>query len=370
MSDKNNLDERISKSVRDLKPYTVPSVKCRIRLDGNESPYNLSDVLAGNLSKSLSAVEINRYPDSSASELRQMISSQTGVPPEGIMLGNGSDELIQIIVECFTGKSGCILVPRPTFSMYRISGNVLGKEVIEVELDDSFDLDTIAIKGMIDKKDPDIFFFATPNNPTANRFSEDRIVDIIDSTSGIVVIDEAYFDYQGDSLLKLIEGNENVIVLRTVSKIGFASLRLGIMLSNEIITRQVNKARLPYNINSISLSVGSVIFENMDLVNEKIEIIKKERERVSEALAGIRGISVYPSDANFLLVDVGDSKKIFDELIKRDILVRRLQGDERLHRCLRVTIGKPEENDELISALSHIFLSQVDIIDKKNRKNK
>jgi len=357
MPDKKNTEERISKSIRDLKPYSVPEIQCRIRLDGNESPYNLLNTISDEIYESVSRIELNRYPDSTTRELREKISSQTGVPTGGILLGNGSDELIQMIIECYTGKSGCILMPKPTFSMYRISGMVLGKEVSEVDLDESFDLDTEAIKEVISEKDPDLFFFATPNNPTSNRFSRGRIVEIIESTSGIVVLDEAYFDYQGDTLLPLIETYENVVVLRTMSKIGFASLRLGIMLCKECIIHQVNKARLPYNINSLSLVLASLVYEKYDIVQEKIELVKQERERLSIALAGINGISVYPSDANFLLLDVGDSQRVFDELVKRDILVRKLHGTQRLENCLRITVGTPNENDELIEALSDISLS-------------
>ncbi len=357
MSERMNKDiqHRLSTNIKGLSAYSVPHIDCRIKLDGNESPFNVVTQMGEAYPRELSGIDLNRYPDSSYYEVRNKISRQTGIPVEGIVLGNGSDELIQMLVQCYTGHSGTVLVPRPTFSMYRISSITLGKEVIEADLDKSFDLDRDLIGNEIQENDPDLFFFASPNNPTGNSFSEHKIIEIAESTSGIVVIDEAYFEYCGKTFVPLIGQYENIVVLRTMSKIGFAALRLGILLSSEDVAEQINKVRLPYNINSLSAQIASNVYDNYEYINKNVEIIKSEREKLSDSLDKVDGLEVYPSDANFLLVRTEDSATVFDELVKRDILVRKIDGFDRLSNCLRITVGTPDENQALVEALSDIF---------------
>ena len=354
---RSDIENRLSPNIRGLEAYKVPDIDCSIRLDGNESPFNVAWQLPETFVDELTEIEFNRYPDSSHEELRDKIYRHIGIPAEGIVLGNGSDELIQMIIQCFAGKTGRVLVPAPTFSMYKLSAIALGKEVVEVDLDESFNLDLDRIMEVIKKQDPDILFFASPNNPTSNIFSEDRLIKITEATSGLVVIDEAYIEYYGRSLMWLLGDYDNVIVLRTMSKIGFAALRLGILFSSPYIAEQINKVRLPYNISSLSYKLATRVFENYDQVEKNIDIIKSERDIMYDSLSKISGVDVYPSDANFLLVDVGDSSYVFNELVKRDILVRKLDSSERLNNCLRITVGNPDENRALVNALSDIFSS-------------
>lgn len=362
---KKDIRQRVNTGIRELSAYSVPHIDCSIKLDGNESPFNLFGGIWELNSKWISDIELNRYPDPSCAELREKISAHTGVQQDGITLGNGSDELIQMLAECFTGGSGTVLVPTPTFSMYRISSTALGAEVIQTELDEAFDIAPGPIKKIIYEHDPDLLFFATPNNPTGNCFSKNRLKEVIEATSGLVVLDEAYCDYSGVSYLDLLDQYENVVVLRTMSKIGFAALRLGILLSSPVIAAEINKVRLPYNINTMSQVIASRVFDNYEVVERKVEIITQEREKLYRSISEIEGAEIYPSDANFFLVRVGDSNAVFEELVKRSILVRRMDGVERLSDCLRITVGKPEENSALVDALSDIFSSQVDIVNKK-----
>lgn len=351
---KKDVRERLNSKIRELSAYSVPHIDCSIKLDGNESPFNVVTQMKGLYPRELADIDLNRYPDPSYQELRNKISAQAGIPPEGIVLGNGSDELIQMLIQCYTGRSGTILVPSPTFSMYRISGIAMGKEVVEVDLDESFDLDLELIKEKIGENDPDLFFFASPNNPTGNSFSEQKIIEIAESTSGVVVIDEAYFEYCGKTYLPLLKQYENVVILRTMSKIGFAALRLGILISCEDVAREINKVRLPYNINSLSAQIASRVYDNYEYINRNVGIIREEREKLYDSLGKIEGIKVYPSDANFLLISTRDSTAVFEELVKRDILVRKIDGVQMLSNCLRITVGTHDENRALVAALSDI----------------
>ncbi|MCY4263168.1 MAG: histidinol-phosphate transaminase [Candidatus Dadabacteria bacterium] len=357
MSDEGSIKNRIPRKVRSVSAYSVPRIDCSVRLDGNESPYDLEAEEKLALSKRLAKLPLNRYPDPEALELRTSLSRSSGFPVDGILLGNGSDEIIQIIVEVFGGKSGRVLVPFPTFSMYRITSLILGKQVTEVELDENFDIDIEQTLETIRTEDPDIIFLATPNNPTGNCFSEEKVLEILEASDGAVVVDEAYCDFSKKSYIAHIDKYENLLVLRTMSKVGFAGVRLGILFARPQITHEVNKARLPYNINSFSQDVLSFVLENPEVTQRKIGLILRERERLRGELKRIGKINVYPTDANFFLVRVPDADSLFEELIRKDILVRRFRGEGRLVNCLRITVGTREENDQLVQALVKIFPS-------------
>ena len=357
MSDTDSIKSRISGNVRSISAYSVPRIDCSIRLDGNESPYDLEGEEKLALCERLAKLPVNRYPDPEALELRTSLSRVVGFPADGILLGNGSDEIIQMIVEVFAGKSGRVLVPSPTFSMYRITSLVLGKQVTEVELDENFDINVEQTLETIRTEDPDIVFLATPNNPTGNSFSEEKVLEILEASGGAVVVDEAYCDFSKKSYIPHIDKYENLLVLRTMSKIGFAGARLGIFFAQPQIADEVNKARLPYNINSFSQDVMSFALGNPEVIERKIGLVLSERERVRSLLERIKEIHVYPTDANFFLVRVPDADSLFEELARNDILVRRFRGEGRLADCLRITVGTRKENDRLIEALVGIFSS-------------
>ena len=221
----NKSAERINSRILDIDSYSVPDIKCKVRLDGNESPFPTDKDILEQIYEKLGSVELNRYPDPDCGRLKEIVSKQTGFSKNGILFGNGSDELIQMLIETFTGKSGVVLVPTPTFSMYGLTSFILNNRVIESELDTEFDLDVEDIPSKIGEYNPDLMFFASPNNPTGNAFSTDKIIKVVESTTGVVVVDEAYFDYYGATVIPEIEKYDNLVVLRTLSKIGFASCR-------------------------------------------------------------------------------------------------------------------------------------------------
>lgn len=359
MSVSDSIRSRICENVRNMSSYSVPRAECAVKLDGNESPYDIAAEFRRDVFDRLRSIEINRYPDPEAVSLRAALGRSESFPREGILLGNGSDEFIQMIVAALTGKTGRVLVPSPTFSMYRLTSLVLGKEVVETELDGNFDIDVADAAETIRREDPDVVFLATPNNPTGNSFSEDRVLEIVERSAGVVVVDEAYFDFSGKSYLPHVEKHENLMVMRTMSKTGFAGARLGMLFARPELAGEVNKTRMPYNINSFSQAVMSFVLERPEAVREKADLVLAERRRLGEELSRLDGLRVYPTDANFFLVEVADADLVFDELVKKDVLVRRFENPPRLRDCLRVTVGTREENERLVSALVGVFSAQV-----------
>jgi histidinol-phosphate aminotransferase len=349
---------RVRKGIQRLSAYSVPHVECRVKLDGNESPFSLPPEILEKVLEEIKSIPINRYPDPGGEVLREKISRVTGFASERIVLGNGSDELIGVLMTTFSGGTGAVLYPVPTFSMYRIMGTTLELELIQVELDEGFDIDVEATLKEMRRKNPDLIFLASPNNPTGNRFSNERVLEVLSSSNGIVVLDEAYCDFSGRTFLPLIEKYENLVVLRSMSKVGFAGIRIGMLFGRGEIVREINKVRLPYNVNSFSQRIAEVILDSAGFVEINAQLIKVERDRVYKALKLVNGVEVYPTDANFILFRVNDADGVFGKLIERGVLIRNFNSPGRLKNCLRVTIGTPEENDAFLTALGEILSSK------------
>jgi len=349
--------DRVNPEILEINSYSVPKIECSIRLDGNESPFETNPEILSLISNEIASIELNRYPDPESTDLKKIISEKFNFPVDGLLIGNGSDELIQMLIETVTGKSGVVLVPSPTFSMYGLTSHILNNKVIETDLDENYDLDTEDILNKIKQHDPDLLFFASPNNPTGNAFSTDKIIEVIEASSGIVVVDEAYFDYYGKTFISLIHKYNNLVVLRTLSKIGFAAIRLGVLFGSEEIVGQVNKTRLPYNINTVSQKIAEIVLSNEELLKENYSKITRERERIFTELNKLKDIIVCPSDANFFLIQVPDADFCFEEMAEKDILIRNLSNSGRLSGCIRVTIGTTEENNAFLEAISAISFS-------------
>ncbi len=349
------VEKRVKRNIKELEAYSVPHIDCSIKLDGNESPFQLPPDIGEKLGESLIGVDIHRYPDPEATKLREKIARASGAPTEGVVLGNGSDELIGMLILACTGSTGRVLYPTPTFSMYGLTATAMGAETLEVPLDLNFDIDLQSTLESIDKSDPDLIFLASPNNPTGNAYSEDRIKSIIEKAEGIVVVDEAYSDFSGHTFMPLLENNENLVIMRTLSKVGFAGLRLGMLYAKPQLVRELNKVRYPYNINSLSQAAAELVLDNHEFVSENIQLIIRERGRVMGELQSIEGIEPFPTDANFILFRVAEADRIFSELTERDILIRNFNKPGRLENCMRVTIGTPKENDAFLKALRDLL---------------
>lgn len=352
-------------NINSLPAYQAKEIPCRVKLDANESPYGLLPevlaILGSRKGRNLFS-RVNRYPDPEAGSLKKVISGNLKVRPGNLLQGNGSDELIYYLIITFGGP---VLFPTPTFSMYGIIAQAIGEEKIGVPLDEEFDLDMKSMLREIRQKKPKLIFLSTPNNPTGNCFSSDRILKIIDSggsSHSVVVIDEAYQPFASEKgFIPLLKDYENLLIMRTLSKIGLAGLRAGFLIGDQKIINEVNKVRLPFNLNSLSQAIAEEVMRRRgDVLKQNTKSVISERGRLFRELSEIRGVKPYPSEANFILFRTADPGVIYEGLLNKGVLVRNMKGV--VDGCLRVTVGTPEENRIFISALKRV------VGDRKRKK--
>ncbi len=337
-----NIKKLVKPNVLSLTAYQAKEVSCKVKLDANESPYGY---------KVLKTVSTNKYPDPEAGELRNLVAKDLKVKADCILHGNGSDEIIQYLITTFGGP---VLYPTPTFSMYGIISQALDERHISIPLDTEFDLDTAAMLKLIKKEKPKLIFLSSPNNPTGNSFSSDRIMKILKHSKGLVIVDEAYQQFSDkSSFIPLLKEYRNLVVLRTLSKIGLAGLRIGFMVADPEIIHEVNKVRLPFNVNALSQKAAVDILRNTKELKSSLRSIITERKRLFKAMDNMEGISTFPSDANFILFKTENADAVFNGLLKKGILIRNMTG--AVKDCLRVSIGTPRENDLFMKALKQVL---------------
>jgi histidinol-phosphate aminotransferase len=338
-----------------MRAYEAEDAGRLVKLDANENPYPPPAALRERIAGAAAALDLNRYPDPDAVSLRALLAARSGWRADGILLGNGSDELIVLLLAACGAEAATLLVPTPTFSMYRHIALTMGWRVEEVPLAAGFALDEEALLAGAARTQPRLSVFASPNNPTGNLFERTVLERYLAAASGVVVIDEAYHDFAGASVVPLLERHPNLVVLQTLSKIGLAGLRLGMLLAAPDLVHELNKVRLPYNVGAFPQAAARIVLENAGFLEGQVRAIRGERERVAGALGGLEGVRVFPSDANFLLFRTSkESRAVFEGLRKRGVLVRDLGGRPGpLHGCLRVTIGTAEENQAFLEALPH-----------------
>jgi histidinol-phosphate aminotransferase len=345
----------INPQVRKLSAYQVDETSVRIKLDAMESPFSMPEAVRKELASVVRKVPINLYPDPSGKAVKNAIASYWKMKPEQMILGNGSDELIQAIILAFGGP---VVVPTPTFAMYDITSRALGQNVVSVPLDDAFELDADRLLRKAKESRAKVIFLACPNNPTGNRFSDKAIRKVLEKADAAVVIDEAYFSFSGTTLLPFLKKHPNMIILRTLSKIGFAGLRIGVLTASREIVDELNKIRLPYNINSLSQAVAVTALKHRDVIERQISLLISEREKLYNALSGLEGVTAYPSETNFILFRTRkDATGIQAKLKQAGILIKNLNKPGPLKNCLRVTIGTPAENREFLATLKKILMA-------------
>ena len=348
---------RIKQSLKNFDSYVPDEIDFLFRLNANESPFDETQSIIENLSaktkkKFLELNSINRYPDPNQNILRQKTSKFYKVNQNQIIFGNGSDELILYLLLVLTGKTATIIHLEPSFSMYKILSSATGNRTIKVDLDKNFQINMRDMLIKIKKYNPDLIFIPTPNNPTGNSFNQEDIKKIIKSSKGLVVIDEAYADYSSHSYLPMLKRNSNLLIMKTMSKVGFASLRLGYLIGNSKIISEINKIRLPYNISTLSQLIACDYFDNQKSIKRKIQIIKSERTRLVKFLEDRTNFDVYPTDSNFILIRTTKSKSLNNFLKTQSIVLRSFNSNKELKNCLRITVGSPKENNKLIRAIS------------------
>ncbi len=354
-----DIEHWVRPEIRALSAYHVPEPGDCIKLDAMENPYQWPPELVTAWLERLRCVSLNRYPDPSAQRLQQALRTAMQVPAGmGLLLGNGSDELIQMIIQTLAAPGRVILAPEPTFVMYRLIAQVVGVKFAGVPLTADFQLDMDAMLEAIDLHQPAVVFLAYPNNPTGNLFDAAAVRRIIEEAPGLVVVDEAYAAFAADSFMGLLGKYSNLLVLRTVSKMGLAGLRLGLLVGSPAWLGEIDKTRLPYNINVLTQISAEFALEHREVLDAQTAQIRTDRAALLAALQALPGLTVYPSEANFILFRTpqGRADAIFAGLRERGILIKNLNGTGgALSDCLRVTVGTPGENDAFIRALRELL---------------
>jgi histidinol-phosphate aminotransferase len=299
----------------------------------------------------LSHVDLNRYPDPTAPKLRELIRQKMNVPKGmEVLLGNGSDDLIQIVTLALARPGAVMMYPGPTFVMYAMNATYFGMRAVQAGLRDDFSLDVNAFLEAMREHSPALVYIAYPNNPTGVLYAEKDVLSILKEAKGLVVLDEAYHVFAQKSFMPRLAEFPNLVVMRTVSKLGLAGIRLGYLAARPEWVEQFDKVRQVYNVNVLTQAAAIFMLERLDLLEEQAAKIRAERSRLGEALKGLKGVSVFPSEANFFLIRVPDADRVFESLKGQGVLIRNLNSPT-LRNCLRVTVGTPDENRILLTAL-------------------
>lgn len=349
-------DSLIRPELRALSPYHVPDASGLIKLDAMENPYSWPVELVDGWLDALRGAAINRYPHPQAPVLKARLREVMAIPADcELILGNGSDELIQLLALGVAAPGRVLLAPEPSFVMYRMIAQFVSMAYVGVPLRaNDFALDTDAMLAAIEQHRPALVFLAYPNNPTGNLFAVEAIEAIIAATPGLVVLDEAYFAFTDASFMARLGQFPNLLLMRTVSKLGLAGLRLGLLAGPKPWLTEFEKLRLPYNINSLTQISADFALAHHELFAAQVRRIRADRIELQQALAALPGITVYPSEANFILfrAPIGRGESLFRALLKAGILIKNLSAASALLQdCLRVTVGRPEENQAFLTAL-------------------
>jgi len=357
------VERWVRPAIRSLSAYHVPPAEGFIKLDAMENPYGWPPELVEPWLELLRGAELNRYPDPSAARLTERLREAMAVPASAaVVLGNGSDELIQMIALCLADPDASprrvALAPEPSFVMYRMIATFTGMDYVGVPLAEDFSLDPAAMLEAIEVHRPAVVYLAYPNNPTGNLFDADDVRALIEAAPGLVVLDEAYHAFAGESFMDALGDYDNLLVMRTVSKMGLAGLRLGLLAGPPAWLAEIDKVRLPYNINVLTQLSAEFALGHDQVLAEQSAHIRAEREALLAALEGLAGLSVYPSRANFVMfrVPAGRAGAIFEGLKAAGVLIKNLdKAGGALRDCLRVTVGTRQENAAFLAALEKLL---------------
>jgi histidinol-phosphate aminotransferase len=348
----------VRQPLRGAPPYVVPAHPNAIKLDANESPYPLSRAAMESVARELATIDLNRYPDASALELRKTLAARLGVAVEELMLGNGSDELIALLCATFAepraGQPRAkIAYAVPGFVVFRTAALAHGLEPIEVPFGARFEADEAALFAAVAEHKPNLVFLATPNNPTGTQWPRSTVLKLLEQHPDVItVVDEAYLAYcDARSCTDLALAHDNCVVLQTLSKIGLAALRVGMLVGRRELLAAVEKVRPPYNLTTLSQRAAlKLLTDHKKELESHFEEVKRQRRALYDALVELDGLEVFPSGGNFLLVRAKDARGLHDALVERGVLVRLFDAG-LLAGCMRITIGTPDENSWLLDAI-------------------
>jgi histidinol-phosphate aminotransferase len=341
--------------------YKVPDSSGYVKLDAMENPYRMPAPLRAELGQRLADAALNRYPEASYASLKARIRAKLGVPAEyDVILGNGSDEIISILTMACARQAdegrgrAVVLAPVPDFVMFRRSAQFAGMDFVGVPLNADFSLDRAAMLAEIAAHKPALVFLAYPNNPTGNLFDADDIVAITEALgdTGIAVVDEAYHPFARTSFMERLPSFPNMVVMRTLSKLGLAGIRLGYLAAAQPLLEQFDKVRPPYNVNVLSQVAAEFALDHLDVLDTQAALLNAARDELAGAMAALPGVTAFPSKANFITVRVPDAERTCATLFAEKVLIKNLSKmHELLANCIRVTVSTPEENALFLNAL-------------------
>jgi histidinol-phosphate aminotransferase len=343
----------IRQDIQSMHGYAVQPSAGMVKLDTMENPFRLPQALRDELGKRLAEVALNRYPAERGDVLRARLAEHAGMPADcEIMLGNGSDELISLLAMACDVPGNTVLAPVPGFVMYQMSAKLQGLKFAGVALTDRFELDLPAMLSAVREHQPALVYLAYPNNPTANLWDDAAIDAIIEAAPGLVVMDEAYQPFAARDSMQRLKRHEHVLLMRTMSKFGLAGVRIGYMIGRKPLIAQVDKLRPPFNVSVLNCETALFALEHVDEYVRQAAIIRAERDQLLRQLAELPGVTPFPSEANMILARVPDSKKAFDGMKARGVLVKNVDFlHPLLANCIRLTVGTPEENVKMMEAL-------------------
>jgi histidinol-phosphate aminotransferase len=351
--------DKIKPNVRAITAYTLAPLEAPIKINQNENPFGMPFAIKEKVMLRAMRHDWARYPDFVPMSLLKKLADYTGWIPEGVMAGNGSNEMIQSVVNSIVEKGVRVVLPEPTFSVYRQVINVAGGEIISVPLNEDLTFNFPRLASKIVTSKAGLAIICSPNNPTGCVINARDLATIARNSDGIIVVDQAYLEIGGEDFIPLLGEYKNLVILRTFSKaMAMGGLRVGYCLAAPELIREFNKAKMPYSLNFFSMIAAEVALENLHLLRPLVEQMRQERERLFAELQEIEGLSPVPSAANFFCVKTAiPPKELFERLHARGILIRDISKAPMLSEYVRISVGTPEENDRLIAALREISIS-------------
>jgi histidinol-phosphate aminotransferase len=344
----------VKPAVRQIRAYTLAAREAPVKINQNENPWDLPEAIKRRVLDKALVRPWARYPDFDPRELTEALARFAGWRADGTLAGNGSNELIEALLMVTVGPGTRVVIPEPTFTLYALLTQILGGEAVHVPLTEKLRYDTRALVEARRQGGAAVTIVCSPNNPTGTLLSRHDLERLLGAGDGIVVVDEAYHEFAGETAVPLLERHPNLVILRTFSKAkALAGLRVGYLLASPELVREVNKARLPYNLNFFTQTAALVALEERDVLDEMVGRIVEERERLIAALGNVPGVRAWPSKANFVLLEMLEvsPRVVFEALFRRGVLVRDVSSYPMLSRCLRVSVGTPDENETFLHAL-------------------
>jgi histidinol-phosphate aminotransferase len=352
-----SIIDLISENVRQLEPYTLKTAAAKVKLNQNENPFDIPHEVKNEILEEFKKKSWNRYPEVLPFALIDLLAEHHHCPADGIIAANGSNELMYTVMMTLVSKGVKVVIPTPTFFLYEKAVRIMGGDVVHVMMKENLEFDIEKILEAIRRENPRLVILVSPNSPTGQSISYEDIENILQVTRGLVLVDEAYIEFsEKKPVIDLLKRAENLILLRTFSKsFSAAGLRIGYLLTTPRLRAEILKPKIPFTVGLLPQIFVEVLFRHLDLVRERIELIKSERNRLNTELQEIAGVRTFPSDSNFVLFQTKKaSQEIFDGLLKHGVLVRDVSSYPMLDRMLRVNAGTREENDAFLSALKTI----------------